>query len=235
MKKIAIALLCLALICHEARAQDVVLDPCPPNANVPINIVPVFEEPTYNYDASIPDLQVLSQDAYHVIPEGLTLGLTHYQPMLRVNPVSLARDLPDGTTCVQVDHVDISFGYRNVVVYIANEIPQGTCGFDEVMGHEQKHVAVQKQILADFIPTLQSRLKDYLAQNGSFRGNDYGEAVTWMHDNVQYVAQDTINQVLNENTRLQHNIDTVEEYTRVGNACGGQLHGVVHNFMQNGQ
>jgi hypothetical protein len=220
----------LFISAHSACAGDVDKATCAIDPNVAINVTPVFEEPLYNYSTSIAELQVLSRDAFHVIPESLTLGLTRYQPVLGVNPASTARDMPDGTTCVRVEHVDITFGYRNVVVYIAREIPRQSCGFDQVMQHEQKHVLVQKQILNNFIPVVKQRLKDYLAENGAMQNRDYMEAVTWLRDNVQLIAQDVSAELFQENLRLQRDIDTVDEYARVGNSCNGQLHQVLQSL-----
>ena len=164
MKYLFLSIFLILIVTPNAHAQETANNACVADPNVPINVIPVFEEPTYNFGATLPQLQALSRDTTHVIPESLTLGLTHYQPVLSVNPVSTARDLPNGTTCVQVQRIDITFGYRNVVVYIAGEIPQGSCGFNEVMQHEQKHVMVQKQILEKFIPVLQQDLVSRQAQ-----------------------------------------------------------------------
>src|ERR1700733_12282932 len=85
---------------HNACAQDTATAQCPNNPNVPVNVKAIFEDPTYDYSVDIPQLQALSRDIVHVIPESLTLGLTHYQPALSVNPANSAHDLLDGKTTV---------------------------------------------------------------------------------------------------------------------------------------
>jgi hypothetical protein len=232
MNRLFLALiLFLALpFCAQAAERT-----CDNNPDVPITITPVFETPTYNVDTDLATLQGLSRDVSRVIPESLTLGLTRYNQVMRVNPASVASDMPDGTTCVKVERVDIMFGYKDVVVYVANDIPPHTCGYDQVLEHEQKHVAVQRQILNDYIPVLQQNLKEYLAENGAQQNKDYAQAVTWLRDNVEAIAEDVMVKITEENTRLQSNIDTPEEYARIGESCNGQLHDVVRKFVRHEQ
>lgn len=207
----------------SAYAQNQNNTGCTANPDVPVNVTPLFGTPSYNFNTGLAELQNLSRDAYHVIPESLTLGLTHYMPVLEIRPMGIAKDLPDGTTCFHVEKVDITFGYKDVTVYVAKEIPEQSCGFNEILAHEQKHVAVQQKIFDDYIPLLQQKVKTYLAENGTRQSSDYADASNWLYNNLQSLIADIMKDVFTENTRLQRDIDTLQEYERVSRSCNGQI------------
>jgi len=210
---------------HPALAEDAYSE-CDSYPDVPVNITPRFDEPSYDYSASIADITALASDAHHTIHEGMTLGLTRYEPVLEFRvPVKGVR-LPDGLACAHVDHVDVTVGYRNVTVYVANEIPQGTCGFDEVMGHEMKHIAVNRQLLDEYAPRISAELAAYLKQNGVFREVDGDYAVAVLHEKLQSIIRNIVTDMTTENQARQHDVDTPAEYRRVSMSCNGQIRAI---------
>src|SRR5262249_24870310 len=113
----------------SAFADDDMYAECDSYRDVPVHVTARFDQPVYDFSASIGNITELSKDTHHSIQESLTLGLTRYEPMLQVSVPVRGVQLPDGLACVHVDHVDVTFGYRNVRVYVAREFPQGSCGF----------------------------------------------------------------------------------------------------------
>jgi hypothetical protein len=224
-------LLCLLLgfWAYPVLAQDVV---CPSYPDVPVDISAHFDNPTYDHSQDINAILRIANDSKHSIKEGLTLGVTRYDPVMEFNVSIHEMRIASGLACAFVDHVDVNIGYKNVAVYIASEIPQDSCGFNQVMQHEQKHIDVNKQILAEYAPRIQSELKEYLRMNGVFKQVKEDYALAILHDRLQQLLNGIITDMTEENHRRQQAIDTRAEYVRVSSACGGQLRGIAAQFLQ---
>jgi len=221
--------LCLALI---SRACPAHADDCPSYPDVPINVVTQFDQPVYDYSQDIAALQRLSGDERHTIHESLTLGLTRYDPVMEFHVPIRAEQLANGLACGFVDHVDVTIGYKDVTVFIASEIPQDSCGFDQVMAHEQKHIDVNRQILAEYAPRIEGELKDYLRLNGVFKELHPDYALSLLQDRLQVILNGIIADMMTENQRRQQMVDSRAEYARVSASCNGQLRGIAARFIQ---
>lgn len=219
-------------------SRDQAEDECAAYPNVPINVNPVFDEPRYNYTVDIGGLQKLAQDPQHTVHgghNGLTLGLTRYEPILEFRIPIRTVKFPDGVSCVHVDHVDVNIGYRKVVVYIPKEVPNGSCGFDQVMAHEQKHVAVNRDILNEYAPTIAQKLQDYLRVNGVFKEANADYASQLLNEKLKAILFDMSNQIFTENQKRQQLVDSPEEYRRVSAACNGQLTQAAQQYYRTGK
>jgi hypothetical protein len=232
MRSFWLLLLSLALAYPGSRAfaQDVV--ECPSYPDVPINITTQFDDPTFDYSQNIAAIQRLSSDTSHSIKEGLTLGLTRYDPVLEFRVPIREVSLASGLSCAFVDHVDVTIGYKNVAVFIASEIPEDSCGFNQVLAHEQKHINVNKQILAEYTPRIERELKEYLRLNGVFREQTHDYALSILQGKLHEILNGIIADMTQENMRRQQMIDTRAEYARVSASCGGQLSNIAARFLQ---
>ena len=211
---------------QSVRAQDV--QNCEPFPNVPVNITPVFDQPAYDFTQNLASIQKIASDREHSIPQyhEITLGITRYEPVLEFHvPIEVVTP-PSGLVCAHVKHVDVTIGYRNVTVFIANEIPRDSCGFDETMGHEQKHIAVNKQILDEFVPVIEQRFKDYLRLNGVLQVENAEYAQKVLSDKLKTIMNEIIAQMEQENIRRQREVDSPEEYNRLAHVCNGDLTGI---------
>ena len=202
---------------------------------MPVKVTPVFDEPQYDFNTDISGIRDVLNDTQHSIQENhdtLPLGVTHYEPVLEFRlPVQIIT-FPDGISCAHVERADVTIGYRNVTVYIAREVPQNTCGFEEIMAHEQKHIAVNRQILQEYMPIIEGRLKDYLRLNGVFREQNLDYAVSLLREKLQEILNGLGQQMTDENRARQHQVDSPAEYRRLTVSCNGQLAGVVGNFWK---
>ncbi|HEU0117572.1 MAG TPA: hypothetical protein VFR09_02965 [Alphaproteobacteria bacterium] len=231
--------LCLAFA-HPAFAETVeeAEAECQSYPNVPVNITPRFDDPVYDYHHNLRDLQSLSHDPSHQVHgthRGLTLGLTSYEPMMAFKVPMKGVKFSNGLACAHVEHVDVTVGYQNVVVYIPTEVPQGSCGFNEVMAHEQKHIAVNKRLLEKYLPIIQEKLEAYLKLNGVFREQNADYAAKLLQDKLQVIVNDVSSEMMNENQREQQLVDSPEEYRRVSATCNGQLTMTATQYYRTGK
>ncbi len=208
---------------------------CGQYPDIPVRVAQRFDPPTYNLSANLATIQQLSRDPQHAIPEnhgGLTLGLTHYEPMLQLEVPMRGMKFSNGLKCAHADHVDLTIGYREVIVYIPREVPQGTCGFNEVLAHEQKHVNVNRQLLVDFTPYITQRVQEFIRQNGNAGQQDMDTASANLNAKLRALLAEVGQQMFDENTRRQRLVDSPEEYRRISLSCNGQLTQTANQFYR---
>lgn len=225
MKRFLLAYLLLVLFVSAAHAQNGAMTPenCASSYDVPVNMIPRFDTPTYDYTQNIGALQTLAVDAKHSIHESLALGLTRYAPYLEINMPTKGIKLVNDTVCGHVEKVDVTLGYRDVVVYIAQEVAQGTCGFDEIMAHEQKHIAVNQRILDAYLPHIQALIENYVLIYGTFHSRHQEEVVAELRAGVQEIIDSEMRALQEDSRQLQAEVDSPEEYKRITYSCNGQL------------
>lgn len=66
-------------------------------------------------------------------------------------------------TCVIPTSVDIFFGYRDPVIYLSKDLKPGTCKYEIVLRHEQQHHQINKAVLDYYLPILQKKFSQELA------------------------------------------------------------------------
>jgi hypothetical protein len=235
MCKFIFTLLLIVFFADPAAAQDVVS--CDSYPDVPVNIIAVFDEPQYDFSQNLASVQAIARDRQHAIPhnEAIAMGITRYSPVLEFRIPMMVETPPDGLACARVQHVDVTVGYHDVTVFIANEIRQGTCAFAETMGHEQKHVAVNRELLQEFAPRIEERLKSYLRLYGVFRVENADFAEQLLRERLTSEMNDIIQQMQNENIQRQQLVDSRSEYERLSRVCGGDLSRIAGQFMRAGR
>jgi hypothetical protein len=226
----AVCLLLSSLYSSDGLAQERVDPSCRPFANVAVDIKAVFDDPIVNSSHSFTSIQNMSSGS-NVIPhyDAVALGLTRYNPVVEFRATLSKLPLPDGTTCAQIEKVEATVGYRNVTIFVANELTDDTCAFEHVLKHEQKHVKVNRDLLMSFVPYIRNKLSDYLSLYGTFRGGDADYAEEVLRERANFVLSQTSKNMVEENRRRQRLVDTPEEYAKNNSACGGRLNAIVRH------
>jgi hypothetical protein len=209
-------------------------DACEPYANIDIGVTPVFDNPAVNATLPLASIQQMARASANIIPhyDSVTLGVTHYEPVIEFRAPILERPLSDGSYCARVQRIDATIGYRNVTIFIANELNADPCSANHVMGHEQKHVAVNLALLQEYVPLIQKRLAEYLSLYGMFRMQTPEYANTLLREKANAILNDMSNRMLEENRRRQQLVDSPEEYARNNTVCGGRINEIVRRAVR---
>ena len=207
-------------------------DYCAPYPTIPINVTPVFDEPAMDFTTDLADLQVLGRDLTRAIPhfEGVILGVTSYKPIIEFKASFMKLPLADGSFCARVDHLNATIGYRDITVHVARAFPEGSCDFQHIMTHEQKHVAVNRAVLEEYTRLTHEKLEELLRVQGlSITANpDYAQSQ--LRERVDAILKDIARQMLEENRRRQRQVDSPQEYASNDVACQGHLAEVARRF-----
>lgn len=222
MKKYSPFFVLLTLMASPVWAQDGIPE-CTNRQDIPVRIRPRFDNPYYDYAHDIPAVQAMASGTGHSIHENLTLGLTQYEPFMEVSMPVVGVKLSNGVVCGHIQRADIGLGYKDVTISIARDVPQGTCGFKEIMAHEFKHIAVNEKILDEYIPRMQDEVGRYVRENGYFQTAHQDVVLQQIKQGIQNIIEQQMNELEQENRTLQQQVDTPEEYRRVSTSCNGEL------------
>jgi hypothetical protein len=146
-----------------------------------------------------------------------TLGLTEAEIGAKAD-INLVT-VPDGNGvfCTSARSALIVLEW-NTVVHIASQIPPGSCIDEVVSTHEQKHVAIDKQL----IPIARQVIE--IALTSVIRRSVAGHSVDESQRNLQEKARAMVNQAIDifsvVRNRKQLALDSKEEYDRVPKSCG---------------
>jgi hypothetical protein len=106
-------------------------------------------------------------------------------------------------------------------IYIARELPEGSCLFDAVMEHERQHARIDREELAGG----EERLEDAIAEAARRAGPvlAVGRAAEQMSEEIATAVEAAFRRALAEVERhrqvRQQAIDTPAEYARIGARC----------------
>lgn len=119
-------------------------------------------------------------------------------------------------------HITVTYGFSPMIVYVAKEIPQGTCAYDEVFRHEMLHVNASQEHIA----ALEQKLRDALAARfvtGQPWRGPVGQAPRLLQRELVDLWQPYLEREINLGMEAQKAIDSPEEYARVMNSCEGEI------------
>ncbi len=154
---------------------------------------------------------------------GLVLGLAHATFGERWQISAYYQPQPGGGVCAGLSRLAVSFGFQERVIYVARELPQGTCIQQEVYAHEMKHVAVDEGLLKEFIPVFKRRLEVVVARQGAIRAHSQNQATALLRQPIDAAVKGLMQEFANEREKRQMKVDTIQEYRRVSGSCNGEL------------
>ena len=116
----------------------------------------------------------------------------------------------------------VTYGFSPMTVYVAREIPKGTCAYDEVFRHEMRHVNAYQKHLADIEQNLRDTLTARFATGKPWRG-PLGQAPRVLQRELVERWQPYLEREINLGMEAQKAIDSPEEYALVLDACDGEI------------
>ena len=88
-------------------------------------------------------------------PAGLTLADLEIALRVEVRAQPLSR----GRFCAELARVDATLGYRTLNVYVARRYRRGACEYEQILDHENRHVAIFRDVLAQYGPRVRRALE----------------------------------------------------------------------------
>jgi len=128
----------------------------------------------------------------------------------------------DGRQCFVATELHVRFGLHVHLVFIASDIPYGSCLWRDVYAHELRHVRVNREAIRA-VAALLSADVETLARQGISTEGPTAEAAQQAALAHLHAAVRRAEQAFEQYAIRGHaSIDTPEEYDRASRACGGE-------------
>lgn len=153
-------------------------------------------------------------------------GLTHGKIGLTGGYQFSTDTYPDlNKVCMYVNKVQVKISVEPTV-YIAHEFPKGSCKYNAVMGHERKHLKVDRDLVNKYSVIIVRAVNNTLKQVGYAQGPYDVAQLPALEKQIGGIIDSVIEQFYvnmnNERRVLQSHVDTLEEYRRVDAMCPDQ-------------
>lgn len=201
---------------------------CPMTKPTNINVIPRTSEVQYDASQSLKKLQQYQTDTvdpyeFHgaTITQAFMKGKINLEQRIRFG---LATDKSKKHGCVWYDTIEVKINIDPQIV-VAKEIYRDKCMKNAVIGHELKHVMVDREIVNKYARSIGEKLMTELKARGFSSGPIDGARM----NDVQNKMKRVVDQILDleykklgiERQERQREVDSLDEYERVDALCPG--------------
>jgi len=159
------------------------------------------------------------------VRHGVVLGLTRTASRVAIQVDGTLLQSPDGVMECVMPRIAVTLYYQPIVVYVSREFAPGSCGYDEILAHEMRHL---KSYL-DYLPKVEGRVRDRLT--GRFAGKPlYARAGASRNLLQRDIDRDWMPYIKGQMGRveiLQAAIDSPREYARLSKVCQGEVQSII--------
>jgi hypothetical protein len=198
---------------------------CPAYMKTAIKLTPLYGEPSYDHSLDIQSISLVSHDSQFkdMAANEIPMGFTETVQSLETSYKIVSQDQPDGSVCAQISDFELRFGFPKATVFVAKELAENSCGYNEILSHEMKHVRVNREIVKTYLPRLGSYMPNFMEGIGVISAGSTATADQRFHDLIsQYMKRLLANMTTVYNDQ-QKVIDTPEEYQRLSAVCDGSM------------
>lgn len=181
-----------------------------------IQVVPAYAQPVGHYGQSYKEL---TQRAPMPGQGWTTLGLT--EASLVTNIEYGYSGLAMGTSGCSRPHIKVTLSFNPLLVYVGKEFKPGTCEFQHIFEHEQRHVVANQAHLGYVAGRLQAEMEHRFG-NTIFYGDPKVVGAGLMAE-VKDVWAPRAKAWMGLVKETHARIDSPQEYSRTATACGGAI------------
>lgn len=207
---------------HAAWADD---NWCKPSSSPAITIRTATDNISYDFSLSEKQLNnfsitTVSPYASNIITDvgGLMKGGIQTQQKMSFGTMTNPNTQQ---ICFWHDSIDVLI-HIMPTIYIANEFPQGTCMHNSIMGHEQKHIKVDREIVNKYAAIIGQALQKDVEQHRVFGPvplSNQEAALSQIKTRMQSILKFYTDQMSAERKARQQQVDNLAEYERVNKSC----------------
>ncbi len=199
---------------------------CPKHPPTKINIIPHTEKVKYDYKQSLKKIQQYDTDTvdpygFHgtTVTQGFMKGEIGLEHKIQLGQVSNEKY---GYSCVWYKDITVNITIDPTIV-IARELYNDKCMRGAILGHELKHVRVDREIVNKYAKAIGAKLMSELKTRGFEAGPMKISRVSEVSGKMQRV----VGQILEleyqklgiERQERQRAVDNIEEYESVDDKC----------------
>ncbi len=191
-----------------------------------IAVQPVFSPERYDNNVDLAGLQNMAGQpnvataGMREVPIGLTASSLKLDSSFEVTSQPMPHD---GTVCARISRFDMRFGFDDTTVFVAREIVPYSCGYHEVVAHERRHMAIDRDIVNYYLPQIQGLIAAELRRIGSVRAVSAEAAEAHLRAAINGYLRSLGANVASVREEQQRAFDSPYEYQRLSSVCNGEL------------
>lgn len=201
---------------------------CPAHPPTKINIVPRSEKVEYDYSQTLKEIQNYSTDTvdpygFHgtTVTQGFMKGTVQLEHGIKFGHHI---DKKHGFVCLWYEEITVKLHIDPTIV-IAKELYKDKCMRKAILGHELKHVRVDRQIVNKYAKLMGGKLVKALTSRGFSAAPIEAHRIKEVSRKMQRVVEQILmleNQKMNiDRQERQREVDSLEEYNSVDDKCPG--------------
>jgi hypothetical protein len=214
----------LTIIAHPVRAAPFV---CPHFDAPDIVVKTDMGEPVFNFalkraalNQIFGKIKIPAPQIYHLTLDSVMSG---QMVALHDTKMRQSTDQKTGATCLGLTRITVTLRMRPVI-YMASEFRKTECQYKALLEHEMKHVKTDDDLMTEYTQRIREGLQ--FAFNGdadSLVGpvplTEIGDAKRLLAAHVAGSVNSLFNMMMQERIARQHQVDTLNEYALLTNAC----------------
>jgi hypothetical protein len=205
---------------------------CPLTARPVISLVARQDPVSYNYEQTLAQLQQQKiANSVHSGGTGVTMGAATSQMVYGYQLKYQMAGIPGGPLCATIIRVDVDVKFTNNVIYLARELPPGSCIRREVLQHEEKHASEDLYLIQEKRYVMENTLERAVREIGTINAANPDAAQRQLQDRIGPIIQREFDGLMRERARRQALVDTPQEYERVSKSCNGEAQPIIARFL----
>ena len=154
-----------------------------------------------------------------------TLGLTVTRALYAATLGGpMLQDAASGYECV-APKVEIKLNYSPVLIYVGNEFVPGSCSYNVILEHEQRHLKAYMDNLVRVEKVVRTALEKRFDARPLYAPS--GTAQSALQHEINSVWFPFIKAEFDKGNVEQAKIDTPQEYARLGDSCNGEIRQII--------
>ena len=218
-------LMIFLLIAAPSRADQP--NGCPDYEEPTVNVKQLVVAPRHNDTFDLTGLLQLAMQGgqeitstQHETPIGLTAASLKLDSQY---DIKIKQRSDDVMVCAQISTFNLGFGFDDTTIFIAREIPYGSCGYRVVLEHEMKHVQTDRMFADVTVPVLPTYISKAINQIGVIRASSPEAAETHIKRMISEYMRSLGSNLSQVRKNQQLLIDTPAEYEKISASCNGDL------------
>ncbi|MET0319149.1 MAG: hypothetical protein ABW069_00345 [Duganella sp.] len=154
-----------------------------------------------------------------------TLGLTVTRALYTASLGGpILQDAASGYECV-APRVELKLNYSPVLIYVGNEFVPGSCPYNVILEHEQRHLKAYMDNLVRVEKTVREALEKRFDARPLYAPS--GTAQSALQHEISSVWFPFIQAEFDKGNVEQAKIDTPQEYARLADTCNGEIRQII--------
>ncbi|MCB1682387.1 MAG: hypothetical protein KDI65_10700 [Alphaproteobacteria bacterium] len=229
INKFSYLILFIAIVIYALKYQEMTaLDCSQAGKDLPVEVHLEMPDPDLNTDLSYAQITQKFRNYHHGRGAGAfmqALGVTEFSMDVRFQmKYTEKRKTISGQVCLIPQKIDVMMNLAQTI-YLGNPSTRSKCQFKTLMGHEMRHVKINRDVSQSKIKTFEESVRQGVASFGQYQGWGPYEAsdsqakkdllTEYMNSSIGRAIKETEKEI----NGLQSKVDTPEEYLRIGRSC----------------